>query len=176
MVGEYNARSNQSTNGCKGADTQNQTMMTELQFDVHGVPAPQSGTRIVPTARGPRGISTGGRQLARWRQQVTDAAVIAHAGNAAITEPVAVTVLFRFPVPRYRQRAVNDIGWQWRVKTPDLDKLARAVGDSLTRAELVADDALIVCWHLLKIETVNWSGARIIVRSAHSWPIMQHID
>ena len=51
---------------------------------------------------------------------------------------------------------------------PDLDKLCRALGDALTAAEIVTDDARIVTWHAHK--TYGSPGVSIhYVRSAESW-------
>jgi crossover junction endodeoxyribonuclease RusA len=35
--------------------------------------------------------------------------------------------------------------------TPDLDKLQRAIGDALTKARVIADDARIVHWNIRKV-------------------------
>jgi len=78
--------------------------------------------------------------------------------------PLKVTVTFRFPMPQSRSSVVRRSGWAWRATKPDLDKLCRAVCDSLTQGGLIADDARIVQLHAEKVEIANtWHGAEITV-------------
>jgi len=133
-----------------------------LTFDVLGCPAPQSGTRSVPTKAGNRQISTGGVGLKDWRAQVASAARQAAAG-ATISTAVAVDVTFRFMPPKARLRAAILAGSIPKTTKPDLDKLIRACGDSLVSGGLLADDNLITELSARKIETVGWTGATITI-------------
>lgn len=49
---------------------------------------------------------------------------------------------FRRPKSHTKQQALDDRGW--RDKTPDLDKLVRAIGDAATAAGIIHDDGQIV--------------------------------
>lgn len=57
--------------------------------------------------------------------------------------PLRVQVTFYLPKPRTVTRELPSV-------KPDLDKLQRALGDMLTIAEIIADDARIVTWHSSK--------------------------
>jgi Holliday junction resolvase RusA-like endonuclease len=142
--------------------------MTGVEFRVLGLPSPQAGMRAVPTGAGVRHITTGGTGLAVWRGQVSLAALAqAHAlGKAApLMGPLALEVAFQFPMPRSRPASVRAAGRAPKSTKPDIDKLLRAVCDSLTVAGLIADDALISTVLATKQEVANdWTGAAIRVR------------
>lgn len=125
--------------------------------------------RAVPTARGIRLVSTGGTKLAAWRKACTTEAAHAATQHGAFDTPVQVCVVFAFLPPATRKRKVERAGWLWKVTAPDLDKLQRALGDSLTAAGLVADDRLIVSWQAYKIEA-DWSGALVTIEPALTTP------
>lgn len=57
--------------------------------------------------------------------------------------PLRVQVTFYLPKPRTVTRELPSV-------KPDLDKLQRALGDMLTIAGIIADDARIVTWHSSK--------------------------
>jgi Holliday junction resolvase RusA-like endonuclease len=137
--------------------------MTPITFDVLGVPAPQAGMRAVNTAKGPRQISTGGRNLTDWRNAISTAARTAHGGQPAITTAVHVTVSFFFPMPKSRTKKQRALELIPKTTAPDCDKLQRAVGDSLTAAGVISDDALIYAWFAQKWETTGWTGASISI-------------
>ena len=137
--------------------------MTAIEFFVYGVPQPQAGTRTVPTAGGNRQISTGGKDLSSWRQEVaTTARVIAVNRREQLVGAVRLVVVFTFVMPASRPAWARRQGWCYRTTTPDLDKLTRAIGDSLKAGGLLRDDALIAVTHVAKIEQVKAPyGARI---------------
>ncbi len=87
-----------------------------------------------------------------------------------MTGAVIVAAEFTFPRPLSHYGTGRNAG---RLKPsapthktgkPDLDKLERALGDALTQAAVIADDALIVGWETRKI----WGsgGIHVTVREA----------
>ena len=115
-----------------------------IHLRVVGVPVGQgsksamrAGDRIVVL----EGKSAEGRRRHRdWRDAVSDCARRWMADNpqALLDEPIIVTARFLFQKPKSKPR------WKWLVDvTPDVDKLARSVLDSLTGV-LLRDDSLVV--------------------------------
>lgn len=76
-----------------------------------------------------------------WREQVTWAATSVMLSRSAPPLDVAawMVVEFRFAPPQRPKR-----GLWWKATRPDLDKLVRAVGDSLTDAGVVTEDSRFV--------------------------------
>lgn len=134
---------------------------------VYGNPVAQSGTRIVDTARGKRGITTGGKGLLDWRQTVSSCAQAAALQVGQRDGPVALLVTFRFPMPKSRPKWMRDLGTYPKSTAPDVDKLLRAVCDSLKVGGLIADDALVQQVTIAKVEVWDgWTGALIDVAPA----------
>lgn len=144
-----------------------------IEFRVFGIPAPQSGTRIVPTKAGPRGVSTGGRDLLPWRQAVASAAAVAMARHGVLDGPLNLDVEFRFPMPKSRPKYIRLRGFIPKATTPDVDKLLRALGDSLQAGGLVHSDAQLADVRARKVEVwEDWTGALIRVGPV-AWPSPQ---
>lgn len=106
--------------------------------------------------------------LRAWRKAVRTAAVEAWGGQIPLDEPIYVGITFLFPAIK-SERA-------WMTSAPDLDKLERAVLDSLTAAKVYVDDARVCRLNTAKfhhplprvprpeVQTVpTQPGARIIV-------------
>jgi Holliday junction resolvase RusA-like endonuclease len=131
-----------------------------IQFDVVGVPVQQGSKRHVG---GGRMIETGGVRLRDWRHAVATEARTVAAGidDTPLDGPLCLAVRFRFPMPASRPKRLRDIGTGWKTSAPDLDKLVRSVGDSLTDSGLIRDDARIGMVIASKVETTGWSGATI---------------
>lgn len=75
-------------------------------------------------------------------------------GRTPFTVPVGVEAVFRFARPKSHYRANGDLKESapyWHPSSPDLDKLARALGDALTVAGVVADDRLIASWAATRV-------------------------
>ncbi len=106
-----------------------------LTFTVNGKPAAQGSKRHV----GHGVLVESSKALAPWRDSVVAAAHQAAAEQSwpCATGAVAVSLSFWFVRPKSARRPYPSVA-------PDLDKLARAVGDALTIARVVHDDALIV--------------------------------
>jgi Holliday junction resolvase RusA-like endonuclease len=151
-----------------------------VTFRVIGEPAPQGGTKSVPI-RGKGGeplrtkdgrpmfrkITEGGVGLTPWRQDVADAAAKQAEVHGCLNGPIMLDVLFRFAMPKSRSKSARMLGVGPKTGKPDLDKLYRAVGDSLKAGGLIADDALIVDEHMRKQEVwERWTGCIITVGPA----------
>jgi crossover junction endodeoxyribonuclease RusA len=117
-----------------------------LEFTVPGNPVPQGSPRAFSakdrrTGKMRAHIALDSAKLKRWR------GVVAHAAQKAMTKrlpfdhPVKVTVQFVFPRPKSIKKHVR-----FKRSKPDLDKLCRALGDSLTQAAVVTDDSRIAVW------------------------------
>jgi Holliday junction resolvase RusA-like endonuclease len=136
-------------------------------FDVVGHPAPQGDKSAVVIGGQPRlieGKHPTSRQIHRlWRSAVAERArdIAAALDDAPLDGILHLDVEFRFPMPASRNRRTRDAGRAPKATRPDLDKLIRALGDSLTDGGLVHDDARFTSIYASKIEVVGWTGARI---------------
>ena len=136
--------------------------MTEIVFDVVGLPAPQGSKSAF--VRGGRAVivdgssKTGREKHAQWRADVTMAARHAARG-VTLTGPVQVTIEFFFALPKSDPHRVR------HVTTPDVDKAARSVLDSLTNSALIRDDSQVFALLAYKHYALDghFVGARIRV-------------
>jgi Holliday junction resolvase RusA-like endonuclease len=119
----------------------------KLAFTVYGKPEPQGSTRaFVPKGWKRPIITSSNKNLKPWRQQVTQAAIEAAAGEI-IQRPESVRVRFDFYLarPATLPKRVRE-----PTKKPDWDKLARAACDSLTGVVFEDDSQItqaVVCKH-----------------------------
>jgi crossover junction endodeoxyribonuclease RusA len=143
---------------------------TAVEFDVVGTPAPQ-GNKTAFMSKAGRAIMTESRNVRagheRWRSDVALAA-LAQVEQLGLTAPLdgalQLDVTFRFRMPASRSKADRERGHVFKRTAPDLDKLMRSIGDSLTAGGLIADDARIAVATISKHEVLDWTGARIAVR------------
>lgn len=139
-----------------------------LRFTVPGVPMPQGSHKAFAIGKNRACVvEDGGKQHASWRSEVTLAALAAMV-DAGLDEPLdgplRLTVQFRFAMPKSRPKYVKERGVVPKRTSPDLDKLCRAVGDSLTAGAVIVDDRLIVEWSASKVEVHRlWTGADITI-------------
>jgi crossover junction endodeoxyribonuclease RusA len=108
--------------------------MAEVIFDVLGDPASQGSHAIMQG----RIVQVNSKKHKAWRKAITDTA-LAHLPLdwEPIDDPCELLVHFYLPKPASVKRSLPSV-------SPDLDKLIRAVGDSLTDAGVVKDDSRIV--------------------------------
>jgi Holliday junction resolvase RusA-like endonuclease len=114
-----------------------------ISFTVFGTPIPQGSTKaFIPKGWTRAVITTDNKKLKPWRQQVSQAAMaaLADAQGEMIPRgsPVQVVVHFFFAKPKSAKKATME-----KTTKPDLDKLERALYDSLTGI-LFEDDSQIV--------------------------------
>lgn len=113
----------------------------ELSFSVTGLPASQGSHAIING----RIVQVNSAKHKAWRNAVANAAIEAlPKGWEALDEPVELSVIFYLPRPTTVHRPFPSV-------TPDLDKLVRAVGDSLKTAGVLADDSRIITIHAQKL-------------------------
>jgi len=141
--------------------------MLSLGFDVFGQPAPQGSVRAF--VQGGRAVVTSdNKKLRPWRDSVAWAAREAlgkHRERLAfpLTGPVALRIEFWLHRPKNRSKTVDVLP----MVPPDLDKLARAVGDSLVNAGVIMDDSLIVDIRMTKRYAVSPALPKIYVYGFH---------
>lgn len=114
-----------------------------LDFTVYGVPIPKGSMRAFVVKGRPVITSDNPRDLGTWLQEI--AAGARAAGAVPCEGPVEVMLTFRLPRPRSRPKRA-----QWPDKRPDIDKLIRAVMDSLTGL-VWHDDGQVVAIRAVKV-------------------------
>lgn len=126
-----------------------------IEFTVMGTPAPQ-GSKVRNRFGGMREDNPNTKP---WRAAVADMAASTFDlsdHDDLLVGPVEATAVFVFPRPKSHYRTgrnahlLRDAAPDYCAGKPDLDKLARAVGDALTGI-VVRDDAQIVRWTLAKV-------------------------
>lgn len=125
--------------------------MSEVTFTVPGQPAPQ-GSKVRNRYGGVREANPA---TASWRADVKLHAEQAMRGLEQITGPVEILADFAIRRPKSHYGTGRNAGTLkasapvWCETTPDADKLARAIGDSLTGV-VFRDDAQVAMWTIWK--------------------------
>jgi crossover junction endodeoxyribonuclease RusA len=115
--------------------------MFDLTIDVSGDPASQGSHSVING----RIVQVNSTKHKRWRNAVVFAALdLIDEDWVPIDEPVELSVIFYLPRPKTATR-------EFPAVMPDLDKLIRAVGDSLTTAGIISDDSRIIAIHAQKL-------------------------
>lgn len=143
--------------------------MQDLSYEVYGQPQPQGSARSFVTRGGRAVVTSDNSQLRPWRDTVTWAARDAlnkHPGRSSFpwTEPVELTLRFWVHRPASARKTVD----VYPTSPPDLDKLVRAVGDSLVNAGVLKDDAQI-CDIVTRKRYAVSPDLRHIYRSGEHW-------
>jgi len=125
---------------------------TPLTCPIPGTPH-QQGSKT----RGANGtMYEANRRLKPWRAHAITQLRAAWAGEP-ITHGVHVTARFIFARPKSHYRTGRNAHLLranapiFKTSAPDLDKLQRALGDALTQAGVLRDDALIASWAPVKL-------------------------
>src|SRR5262252_874138 len=114
-----------------------------MTFTVYGTPVPQGSTKAFTPKGWKRPVLTSDNaRLKSWRQLVAEAAHLAlleqpAAERQLILDAVTLTITFALPRPASLPKRITT-----HCKRPDLDKLVRAVSDSLTGV-LFLDDCQV---------------------------------
>ena len=109
--------------------------MYDLTIDVSGEPASQGSHSVING----RIVQVNSSKHKKWRNAVVFAALDLIGDDwTPIDEPVELTVIFYLPRPK------SVLTRTFPAVMPDLDKLVRAVGDSLTNAGIIIDDSRII--------------------------------
>ena len=107
--------------------------MAEVSFSVTGDPASQGSHAIMQG----RIVQVNSSKHKAWRKAIAQAATASLPDNwSLIDDPCELVVNFYMPKPKTVTRPLPSV-------SPDLDKLIRAVGDSLT-GTVITDDSRIV--------------------------------
>jgi Holliday junction resolvase RusA-like endonuclease len=108
--------------------------MVEVSLSVTGNPASQGSHAIMYG----RIVQVNSSKHKAWRKAIVQEAIATLPDNwQPIDEPCELIVNFYLPKPKTVDRQLPSV-------SPDLDKLIRAVGDSLTDSGVVIDDSRIV--------------------------------
>lgn len=137
-----------------------------LTFFVRGTPIPQGSKTAIRHGRRARLIEAN-KRLKPWRNTL-QTALAAQAAGRRVPGPFTIYLDFRFTPPQ-RPRFRDPNGAGIHAVKPDVDKLTRAVLDSLTAADIIDDDAR--CTTLIATKTYTTKlhpspGVRIIIEAA----------
>ena len=141
--------------------------MRILSFEVLGNPVPQGSMRGF--VQGGRAVVTADNSKLRpWRDTVTWAARDALGNHPErptfpIVTPVEMELRFWLHRPLSAPKTRDVLP----TKPPDLDKLIRAIGDSLVNAGVIHDDAQITDLHVVKRYAVLPSLTKIFKPGFH---------
>jgi Holliday junction resolvase RusA-like endonuclease len=130
--------------------------MAEVSFSISGDPASQGSHAIMNG----RIVQVNSKKHKAWRAAITETALATLPADwQPIDEPCELIVNFYMPKPASVKRSLPTV-------SPDLDKLIRAVGDSLTDSGVVVDDSRIVRISARKLYAIGIEpGATIEVRT-----------
>jgi crossover junction endodeoxyribonuclease RusA len=114
--------------------------MFDLTIEVLGDPASQGSHAVING----RIVQVNSAKHKRWRNAVSFAALdLVGPDFELIDEPVELSVIFYLPRPKTATR-------EFPAVMPDLDKLIRSVGDSLS-GTVIRDDSRIIAIHAQKL-------------------------
>ena len=130
--------------------------MAEVSFSITGDPASQGSHAIMNG----RIVQVNSKKHKAWRTAMTQTALATLPADwEPIDGPCELIVNFYMPKPASVKRSLPTV-------SPDLDKLIRAVGDSLTDSGVVVDDSRIVRISARKLYAIGIEpGATIEVRT-----------
>jgi crossover junction endodeoxyribonuclease RusA len=128
-----------------------------MKIRIYGNPAPQ-GSKTAIVRNGRAIMFEANKRLPEWRETVLMGATIARAEQGGLTILGPVTVMMTFHMPRPKS-----VSRRYPNSAPDLDKLVRAVGDSLQESEVLANDGQIVTLvaHKVYAENDTYAGVEI---------------
>jgi Holliday junction resolvase RusA-like endonuclease len=142
-------------------------------FTVDGIPEPKGS--MTPARRGGKIVMLHGMNHKRkdgtrgdgreryeaWERSVVAAATVwqlTHKRRVIEREPLVLTCAFFLPRPKSLPKSV-----EYPTAPPDLDKLARMIGDCLKKGGLISDDAVFVDLNARKRFAFDKPCVRIIV-------------
>lgn len=129
--------------------------MRRLHIVTHGAPATQGSKKGFIRGRKVVMVEMD-EKLPAWRAAVEAAARLA-AGPDWVTIDAAVSISgeIRLRKPKTTKYPDHPAG------PPDTDKLQRAIGDALTKSQVITDDARIVHWNIRKVWALDAPGMDI---------------
>lgn len=132
----------------------NQPQRMGLAFFVPGKPITQGSKTTGVSKNGRRYVRESSKYLKAWRKAIHDMAL--HRLNDPISVPVRVSMHFFFKRPKSHYKTGYELtkaGLAQPIPKRDIDKLARAVNDSLVTAGVLKDDSLVYDLHQVKLWT-----------------------
>lgn len=120
---------------------------------IPGAPRPQGSAKWVVSRGTGRPVPKKDAKETAHRAAMVFQLRKAHAGRATITGPVELTAVFAIPRPKSHHTKTGNLTRSaplLHTYKADLDKLCRLVGDALTIAGVIEDDALICSLHAEK--------------------------
>ena len=128
-----------------------------LPVTVEGAPATQGSKKAFK--RGKKIVLVEmDTKLPAWRLAVETAAREAAGDHwKPLNGPLSIHGTIHLPKPRTTKYKTHPLG------PPDLDKLQRAIGDALTKSEVITDDARIVHWNIRKAWATDKPGATLTI-------------
>lgn len=143
-----------ATEGAKGVPVAQGAngALRSLRVVAHGSPAAQGSKKHVG-----RGVMVEmDKKLPAWRKTVEAAARLAAGpGWEPINAAVSIAGEIRLAKPRTTKYPDYPAG------PPDTDKLQRAIGDALTKSQVIKDDARIIHWCIKKVWAEDMPGLDI---------------
>ena len=129
--------------------------MRSLRVVAHGAPAAQGSKKAFQRGRKIVLVEMSDH-LPEWRAAVEAAARLAAGPD---WEPIDAAVSIAGEV---RLRKPNTTKYpDYPAGAPDLDKLQRAIGDALTKSQVIKDDARIIHWCIKKVWAEDQPGLDI---------------
>lgn len=111
-----------------------------LRSRVEGIPAPKGSKKLINGR-----LVEASPRLTWWNHQLEEQLHEDYTASCATEiRPVHIELTFRMPKPKTRKVGI------WHEKRPDVDKLARAVLDALTRSGVIADDSQVASLYVCK--------------------------
>ena len=134
--------------------------MKPITFTVWGIAQPQGSAKaFMPKGARFPVVTSDNPKLKGWRQLVAHAAGLAAAGHGLIAAgPVQVVAAFYLPRPKSLAKKATPP----HLTRPDVDKLARATGDSLTGV-LYSDDAQVVKLQVQKFYAEAGEAPHVVI-------------
>ena len=127
-----------------------------IAFRVPGLPIAQGSKSFKGLRNGKPVLAESAKGLEPWRRSIELLARRATGYSRPMLDtPVTVLIEFSFPRPKARAGELR------HATMPDVDKLARAVLDSLTAAQVLADDGRVS--DLVATKRYGDAGAYIVV-------------
>lgn len=124
--------------------------MRQHSFYVRGTPVAKGSMSVVTAGDGRAyAVDQKRKSLKEWERAIADAARDALTLLPPMRGPVLVAASFEMPRPKSHYGTGGNAGVLksgapiWHTKTPDADKLVRALLDGLTAAAMFADDAQV---------------------------------
>lgn len=134
-----------------------------IDFKIFGTPKPQGSKKAFMAGGKAMMAEAGGGAHAQWRNAVAEAAHQNVPFGGRLDGRLVVRLVFWFPMPASRPKAIKAIGKCPKTTAPDIDKLQRAVLDGLMAGGLIRDDATIFRIEAQKWETRGWTGCEVTI-------------